>query len=372
MPDAALWGLTALLAVVAAKRIVLQSLELLSGTSYGAAFDLRLRYDETIRWLSGASMADVKGMDYPPATYAVLGPLIGHLGWPAARALWLVLCLVALAMLSVIAVRAVERRPATRCLAAVLPWAMYGSALTVGVGQLGLICLATGLGGVLLAYKAGSKALRGSLAGFLFALSLVKPTLTAPWFWLLIPASPVAAGVAVILYGAATLAACANRPEPLAQLLTLWIHHGHLHVARGYGSVATWASDLGLDGWIVPLGLAMLAGLGLWIFRHRRADLWVLLGVSAFVARFFTYHYYVDDLLFLIPLIALFRLVTRDRRDRAAAIVFLLGALSQLTPTRWFTELGPRIESATEMSQILLWVAAVAVLIRACREKTAP
>jgi hypothetical protein len=136
-----------------------------------------------------------------------------------------------------------------------------------------------------------------------------------------------------------------------------------LHVARGYGSVATWASAMGLDGWIVPLGLAMLAGLGLWIFRHRRADLWVLLGVSAFVARFFTYHYYVDDLLFLIPLIALLRLVTRDRRDRVAAIVFLLGALSQLTPTRWFT-LGPRIGQATEMSQILLWLAAVAVLVR--------
>jgi hypothetical protein len=365
--DFLVWGLTPLLAIVAAKRIFLQSCELLAGTSYAAAFDLHLRYVETVHWITGAPIAEAQGMDYPPATYAVLGPLIGHLGWPAVRALWLLLSLAALAVLSGIAAGAVERRPGPRCLAAVLPWSAYGSALTIGVGQLGLVCLATGLGGILLARRAGPRPTGAAFAGLLFALSLIKPTLTAPWFWLLALASPAAACVAVLLYGAATLAACAGRPEPLSQLVTLWIDHGHLHLARGYGSVAGWANNLGFGRWIVPLGLAMLTGLGVWVLRHRHADLWILLGVSAFVARFFTYHYYVDDLLLLIPMIALLRLAMREegsvRLRRAAAAVFLLAALSQLTPTRWFTDLGAGVAQATETSQIAVWLASVSVLV---------
>ena len=368
LSDLALWALTLVLAIVAAKRIIVQSRELAVGTSYAAAFDLHLRYVEAHRWLAGLPLYGLTQTDYPPATYAFLGPLIGHLDWPAVRILWLVLCLASLGALSVIAWRAVETRRAARSLAAVLPWAAYGSALTLGVGQLGLICLATGLGGVLLARRAGRSVAGATSAGLLFTVSLVKPTLTAPWFWLLVLASPIAGGLTVVLYGAATLAACAAQPEPLPRLLTGWIDNGHLHTARGYGSVAGWASALGFRSLIVPLGLAMLVGLGLWVLRHRRADIWILLGVAAFVSRFFTYHYYVDDLLLLVPMIALLRLacVEGDQPDivrRVAAGAFLLAVLAQLTPTRWFTELGPAVGRATEGFQIVVWLVVASVLV---------
>jgi hypothetical protein len=366
--DILCWGLVAVLAVFAAKRIVHQSWELLAGTGYAAAFDLRLRYVETTRWIAGEEVyATTQSSNYPPATYAFLGPLIGHLEWPAVRLLWLVGSLAALGALSWMAVRAVDGRPGTRALAAVLPWAVYGSALTLGVGQFGLICMAAGLGGVLLARRAGGNPAGASGAALLFTLSLAKPTLTAPWFWLLLLASPVAAGLAVVLYGAATLVAAAFQPEPLPRLLSGWIDNGHLHAARGYGNLADWATALGFGGWIVSLSLAMLGGLLVWVVRHRRADLWILLGVSAFVARFFTYHYYVDDLLILVPMIALLRLATRDSDQpvhrRAAAAAFLLAALAQLTPTRFFTELGPGMTQATESFQTLVWLAAAGVLV---------
>jgi hypothetical protein len=360
------WGLAAVLAAVAAKRIVLQSSELLAGTSYAAAFDLRLRYVETTRWIAGVPVYAETKSNYPPATYAFLGPLFGPFEWPTVRLVWLVCSLAALAALSWMAVRAIERRSGPRALAAVLPWAVYGSALTLGVGQLGLICLAAGLGGVLLARRARSPA-GAAGAGLLFALSLVKPTLTAPWFWLLLLASPVAACATVVLYGIATLAASAFQPDPLSRLLAGWIENGHLHAARGYGNVADWATALGLGGWILPLAFAMLAGLFVWVLRHRRGDLWILLGVSACVARFFTYHYYVDDLLILVPMIALLRLATGadppSHVRRAAAAAFLLAVLAQLTPTRWFTELGPGIAQATEGFQTLVWLTTAGVLV---------
>lgn len=363
----AVWGLAALLALFAAKRIVVQSGELLAGTSSAAAFDLHLRYIETSRWLAGAPVYGVTKTNYPPATYAFLGPLVHRFDWVAIRLLWLVGSLASLAALSWMAVRAVEPRLATRALAAVLPWAVYGSALTIGVGQLGLICLAAGLGGVLLAQRAGRSLAGAAGAGLLFTLSLVKPTLTAPWFWILCLASPVAAGLAVVLYVVATLAASSFQPEPLSSLLEGWIENGQLHATRGYGNVADWATTLGLGAWMLPLAFTILAGLLVWIVRHRRADLWILLGVSAFVARFFTYHYYVDDLLILIPLIALLRLATYLDQPvkvrRAAAAAFLLAALAQLTPTRLFTELGPVIAQATEGLQILVWLVAAGVLV---------
>jgi len=47
--------------------------------------------------------------------------------------------------------------------------------------------------------------------------------------------------------------------------------------------------------------------LGLWTFVNRRADLWLLISVTAIVARTWTYHGLYDDLLFVFPMVALFR-----------------------------------------------------------------
>lgn len=366
--DAAVWGLASALTLLAVRRIARQSGELLSGTSHAAAFDLRLRYEEVHRWFAGSPVYDqMAGADYPPASYGLLWPLIGRLDWPAARTLWLACSLVALAVLSLITFRAVKGRPGTRFLAAILPWAAYGSALTIGVGQLGLISLATGLGGVLLARRWGKTHSGAALAGLLFALSLVKPTVTAPWFWLLLAASPVAGVVALVTYGAATLGASAFQPGPLPQLLTGWIDNGHLHVARGYGNVAAWASALGQPGWGLPLAFAMLAALGIWVLRHHRADVWILLGISAFVSRFFTYHYHVDDLLIVVPMIALLRLASAESNPmgirRASAAVFTLAAFAQLMPTRYFTDAGALVAGVAEGLQVTVWLAAVAVLV---------
>ncbi|HWM94590.1 MAG TPA: glycosyltransferase family 87 protein [Thermoanaerobaculia bacterium] len=364
LEDAAVWGLASALALLAFRRIARQSGELLAGTAHAAAFDLRLRYEETHRWFAGSPVYDqMAGADYPPASYGLLWPLIGWLGWPAARALWLACSLAALATLSVIAFRAVKGRSGTRVLAAILPWAAYGTAWTIGVGQLGLVSLAAGLGGTLLARRTGRKA----LAGLLFALSLVKPTLTAPFFWLLLATSPVSGFVAVVAYGVVTLAASAFQPGPLTQVLTGWIDNGHLHVARGYGNVADWASALGHPGWGLPLAFAMLAALGVWVLRHRHTDVWILLGVSAFVARFFTYHYHPDDLLMIVPMIALLRLASDESIPsgvrRASAAVFTLAAFAQLVPTRYFTDFGARVAGAAEGLQVAVWLAAVSVLV---------
>ncbi len=54
-----------------------------------------------------------------------------------------------------------------------------------------------------------------------------------------------------------------------------------------------------------PVSASLLLLLGLWVYFHRRIDLWVLVGVSALIARFWTYHRWYDDLLLLFPVLCL-------------------------------------------------------------------
>ena len=50
--------------------------------------------------------------------------------------------------------------------------------------------------------------------------------------------------------------------------------------------------------------------LGVWVYRYRRVDLWVQLGVIAIVARFWAYHRQYDDVVVVLALVALFRIAT--------------------------------------------------------------
>jgi len=42
--------------------------------------------------------------------------------------------------------------------------------------------------------------------------------------------------------------------------------------------------------------LFLLGGLGFWVFCNRRKNMWLLIGITALVARFWTYHGWYDDL----------------------------------------------------------------------------
>jgi hypothetical protein len=62
---------------------------------------------------------------------------------------------------------------------------------------------------------------------------------------------------------------------------------------------------------LVPVATAIVfVALGAWLYRHRRADLWVRLGVIAVVTRFLAYHRVYDDVLIVLALVALFRVAT--------------------------------------------------------------
>jgi hypothetical protein len=94
---------------------------------------------------------------------------------------------------------------------------------------------------------------------------------------------------------------------------------------------------------------------------------WLGLGLTAIVARTWTYHYRYDDLLLVLPAIALARQVTRAASGSipdgaASTMLFILGASLLLParlifpPSQW---LGP-----VEIAQTVVWLATGVFLAR--------
>jgi hypothetical protein len=144
--------------------------------------------------------------------------------------------------------------------------------------------------------------------------------------------------------------------------------------AQAHANLHSWLDALGLGRGHAPASLAALAALGWWMYRARAADLWIRLGVAALVARFWTFHYRYDDILVLLPVVALLRIVTGrppgGPPDRLAAGLLGLAATSLLIPARLLFPPWPW--RAVESAQGLIWLAALGLLLLRARREGAP
>jgi hypothetical protein len=152
------------------------------------------------------------------------------------------------------------------------------------------------------------------------------------------------------------------------QILNTWsarATHGAYHgsLKGGYASVHDLLAAVGLARWNWPVSLAILLGLGAWIFRNRQADLWLLLAVTAIVARIWTYHRWYDDLLLIVPLISLFRIIklpqySPQTKTMAAGLFFWIW-LFLLAPGVLYTVRSPDILVGI---QVTGWIAGLVFL----------
>lgn len=109
-------------------------------TVLGGSNDLSFRYIEVHHWFAGLPVyrAVVHG-DYPPASYAMLWPLIGWVSFTHATWIWAITSASALGLLAHQAVRGSGAATLQeRAFVAMLPFPFYATQLTVWLGQLGL------------------------------------------------------------------------------------------------------------------------------------------------------------------------------------------------------------------------------------------
>lgn len=305
--------------------------------------DLISRYRQLQELVQGTPIfLTNNGAVYPPATYLILWPLIGWVTEEGARWMWAVTSLGALVWLSFLVVRVSGETACVRqVLLALLPVLLFATGATIGVGQMGIHILPVLLVSLLLLVQRdrwGSDLLAAAL--FLFAL--IKPTLTAPFFWLVLflPQRLRPALLLLLFYALCTVAVSFFQPFGPVTLLQQWYEVGSSGAEWGAktGGIInqqTWLHAWGAADFSTELSLLILAAWGGWVFRYRHQSVWLLIGATAIVARLWIYHRYHDDLLLLLPMLTFYRMALHDPQlslRRTAMLFFAAGVFTTITP----------------------------------------
>jgi hypothetical protein len=363
------------------------------------AIDVQNRFMETRDWFRGENVYAIHpDAVYPPASYALLGIAFNRLRWQIVKILWYGLSLASVGVLSWQLVRhSLAQSQVERVFVGLMPFAFYATGAALGNGQLVVFVLPLVLNAVLLLTRPGLTPWDTWRGALLMLCALVQPTIAAPFFWLVMFVAPrikptvlvVAMYLGLTAFAVpfqigATIPGEVPPPDALqtdgsVQILNIWsaratqgAYYGSLK--GGYASVHDLLAAMGLARWNLPVSLAILLGLGAWIFRNRRADLWLLLAVTAIVARIWTYHGWYDDLLLLFPLIALFRMTKLPRlspqtKTLAGGLFFWIW-LFLLAPGVLYTVRSPDILVGI---QVTGWIAGLVFLVyQVHRERQLP
>jgi len=334
-----------LMAIAAAVWLGYEFWRLLWQSGEKGAIDLLQRHNEVQAWFAGRPVyGDIITAVYPPASYAILWPLLGWLSETAVRWLWAVTTVFALMWLVSLCVRESGADTSLhRTFLTLIPLSIYATGATIGNGQLGVHILPFLVSGLLLLESKERSLGKDFLAAAMVLIALVKPTVSAPFFWIVIvvpgnlrPAIFVSTG-----YVALSFFATLFQPAGPIALISKWFHRAMVGVewgtARGgYANEHSWLDYFKLDGLDAPASLLVLMILGFWTYRYRRADIWTLMGVAALVARFWTYHMWYDDILILLPMITLFRIANQNsvsgNTDLLAGVLLAITLLTMLAP----------------------------------------
>jgi hypothetical protein len=340
------------------------------------AIDLKQRYDDVHRLFAGEKMY-VAGVPapYPPASCLMLWVFLGWLDAASATRLWAATTVFMLGWLVYLTVReSLADTPLERLFVALIPLSMYATGATIGNGQLMTHLLPALIAGLCLLVSGTRGWPRDVLAASLVLFSLVKPSVSAPFFWIVLftPGRIRPALLVCVGYVALTLFAAAFQDASVLVLMEQWLTKAE---NVSFGATQSWSSwdlhvlmgALGLKEWITPVTLLVLGGLGLWVFLHRRVDVWILIGVTGIVARLWTYHGWYDDLLILLPMIALFRWVKQQAEVGGYAL--LAGALLGMTLVVTLAPGGlyllpPPLNTLYVGLQTTVWLAVLAFLLR--------
>jgi len=366
------WFAAAALTAIAGRTMSVQFHRLIWDHGPSGGIDLAIFHQLVAGWFAGLPVYTPDGsFTYPPASYVLLWPLIGWLTVETARWWWAAAYVVMLAALVLLIAR--ETCATTtweRAFVTLIILAMNAAGVCIGNGQLIVLLLPPLLAAIFLVARGPASWPRDLIAATLFVTVLVKPTVTAPFFWLLLflpgrvrPALITAAGYATLTMLAAWL-----RNGDVLALLHQWIIRGAAEAsAAGYGNLQLALSSIALSDWILPASLVVLAAVGTWIYRHRHADLWLLLGVTGVVARIWSYHRVYDDVLIVLPAVALYRVArqagspSNERRAAGSAAALLVATL--VAPGPWH-DIAQPWRNAYDAMHVIVWLMALSYLMR--------
>ncbi len=357
-----------LLCVSAAFRLVIEFSRLLTDWELNAAIDLKTRHREIQNWFAGNIVYTGYNRLYPPPSYVLLWPL---LGWPdlqTARIIWTVLTsLAVIAFIRQAMLNSNAENNHEKGIVALMFLAMNGTGSQIGHGQVTLLFFPLIIGALmLLDQKPGLR--RDLLIAGAMLVSMVKPTISAPFCWIVVFRKGIRPLIlAAICYVAAAIIGASFQPEDFFTLFDKWLSGTHQAVKGyeyGYGNVQSWLSHHGLKSLTNIVPVLLLLSMGVWFYLNRDIDLWIQIGIAGLYSRMWAYHLIYDDMLIILPMIALFRLLknkyTSDRHQMIAGL--LIAAASFLSLARLIHIAPWRFTLITTANQIV-WMAMLCFLL---------
>ena len=208
---------------------------------------------------------------------------------------------------------------------------------------------------------------RDLLAAAIFVGALFKPHVAAPFFWLLMTRSGRLrpAVLTVLGYAVFTAVALMFRPIELAGYLESFDWSTRMGTSARVADLGVLLGWFGMARQAAVVTLGLVAALGLWLWLRRRAALWPTLGVTAVVTRMLMYHRWYDDLMMLVPLIALFRVAKQSKSptDRCVAGVLFAALWATLLAPGTVYVLPPPWHVIAGWAQTAVWLVVAAYLV---------
>ncbi len=362
-----LTGAICFLVVLGAPRLFYQVWRLLMRDGGNGANDLQLLRQWIIDWFEGKP---IYSYILFPATFPTLWPITGWLSIEATRWLWLALYAIAFwGLVRILKSGAVVRDGKETVLLALFVLTIYPTGVTIGNGQMALLLLPAVVAGLIISREGGLTPWRRAAAVALLIFSSSKLPVTAPFFLILmISLKDIKTMTAVgVSYVALTFFSLSFRKMSIPEFTARWTDEtpGVVTVG-GHGNIHHFLGPLGIENVLLPSSVLMLAALAVWIYKFRKTDFWVQLGVAAIVARLWAYHRLYDDLLIIIPMAALLRLLRNgslSENERAAAIViFAVSVVSFLIPG-FFLQFPHPWEALFQGMQIFIWLSLLVFLL---------
>jgi hypothetical protein len=172
-----------------------------------------------------------------------------------------------------------------------------------------------------------------------------------------------------LLYLTTTLVAAAAQDASPLRLIVQWLgREDVMQLALGSVNTHLWLHWLGVEGSLLAASLLWLLGMGVWAWRQRRADPWLLVAFGALVGRLWIHHRAFDDVLLVIPLVVLCRVIVTGRtKDDAAQVaagvlIALIYGLGH-APYAWLSGETRALWLITEAGRTCAWLAALGFLV---------
>lgn len=336
------------------------SIDLIAGDTPSSAVDLKNRDMEQQFFMAGTNPHDRMVGSQPPWAYQ-FGQLLVWPPWPAVRAYFAVLNVLAMAFLLVwIYQQAHDVVIEGRLLLMAAVFAFGGLCTATEVGQISLLVTAL-LAGALWCDRTGHH----YWCGVLVALAMIKPTIAAPFALALLVAGRYRAAGAAAAYGAIATAItwAVTRTSPLTMLEQLASHSAGYITDGTFGPVdlAAWLGATPAAMVWMPL---LLAVPGLVLMAVVRPSLPLCFAVATVWARLWTYHKSYDDVMLIFVMVPLGVLAFGRARSTAAAIAFVAMGMLAWIPGR--------ILALTEVQvlQLAVWPLSLLVLVQVERAAT--